>query len=283
MSIYRARENADFFSEYNNGFISSKVAGVRAGDTIEATDLFNGVLKISPTRWTRKRWFELVPETDPPEYPPPPPPSGDASLFQFLPSANPRESAQKLNSAPDVTVLFSGWGRVVLIKEWQLYLRKINPRMTANHVAALLGSNKAFTNNTGFATFLNPTQRRNYITNATPDERLPLPEFDKDRTCGFACHRAVVEGDFIRVTTLDGNHPPPSLSEKNPGTHPHLYFHATLVYSGGSIRPFPNAAPAPEWGYTRNVVLIPLVATHPIIYPRSLVIPATNYRLPYTI
>ena len=205
--------------------------------------------------------------------PPPPPKPSPVPLWQFKQSPNPLSAAQTLGSAPDVVVLATGLGRVTVTREWQLHIRDINYGMLSNNVWMLFGTQKAFCN-------ADSDPRQNWIEGKDLGATA-LPQFDKDRTCGLACHTGIVEGDYLRVTTFNGNYSPPPLSEINPRTHPWLYFHATIVYRDGKVAPFPQAAPAPEWGYTRNVVLMPLVATHPILYPLSLVTKVNSYRLPY--
>lgn len=197
----------------------------------------------------------------------PPPPS--VPLWQFKQSHRPLDSAQTLGSAPDVVILATGLGRFTVTKEWQLYIKDINHGMLPNNVWGLFGTAKAFCN-------ADTDPRRNWIEGKDLGAGAD-PQFDKDRTCGLACHTGAVEGNYLRVTTFNGNFPPPMVI--NPETHPFLYFHATIIYRDGKVAPFPHGAPA--WGYTRNVVLMPLVATHPILYPLSLLTRVTSYRLPY--
>lgn len=79
MATWRAKQNADYFSEYVSGAPSGKVAGVRMGEIIQASDLYNGILQVSPSRWTKKMWFEPVTVSEPPP-PPPLPASGEYIL-----------------------------------------------------------------------------------------------------------------------------------------------------------------------------------------------------------
>lgn len=220
-----------------------------------------------------------------------PPPSSNQSLFQFKPASNPREAAQRdaiktgqrSVGYPDIIPLDTGGGsRVILTREWQLYIAAINPHMPKNKVAGMLGNGVAFTNGTGF----NGVPRQNWLTNENL-KALQFPMFDKVRTCSYACHTGTIEGNLLRLTMLDGNLPPPNIAEVNPLSHPHFFFHATIVWvdQNGvelSRKPFINKrAIAPEWGYNFEVTLMPLVSNYPILVPLSIVQPVSEYKLPY--
>lgn len=77
MPIYRARENADVWRTYLGGELGSKYTFVRAGTTVEAREVGNGVLSIVGDGYTKLRWFDLVslpnPEPDPAPVPTPDP------------------------------------------------------------------------------------------------------------------------------------------------------------------------------------------------------------------
>lgn len=227
-----------------------------------------------------------TPEPDDSTEPPPPPVepspvSGD--LWQLLPSngdgePDPRQAAQTLGSAPDIVVLRGEGAPVQLTKAWQLYLVALNPNMKRNNVSGLLGSKKALTNNSGFPTDKRPQKRANYILGE--DLQYGNPYFDKVRSCAYNCHQGVEVNGVVTFVTLDGNEPPPPIAEVNPRSHPHLFFHATIVYRDGIIDPFPKGAPA--WGYTRNVVLMPFVSAHAVSLPVARVQRVSEYKLPYT-
>jgi hypothetical protein len=195
---------------------------------------------------------------------------GAVPLWQLKAAPAPRFAAKELGSAPDVVIFSTGYGRVNLTKEWQLFIRYINPNMKLGNVSALLGDAKAFTNGTGFP------GKANYLLWEELDKGLP--QFDKDRSCSFACHTGVVEGNNLRLTIMDGNKPPPN--DANPQTHPWLFFHATMVYDGGTVDAFPHGAPG--WGLTRNCVWMPLVATHALFVPLTNVTSVSSYLLPYS-
>lgn len=204
--------------------------------------------------------------------------------------SNPREAAtdaaQRLgennHGFPDIIPLAEGVKRVELTQAWQLFIAAINPRMNKARVAGLLGDAVAFTNGTGFG----DTPRRNYLTGEDLNAQL-LPTFDKVRTCGGACHTGVIVGDYLRLLTLDGNLQPPSIADANPLSHPHLFFHATIVYMSNngvelSRVPFENKrAIAPEWGYGFEVTMMPLVSCVPILVPLENVQRVSAYSLPY--
>lgn len=218
-----------------------------------------------------------------------PEPSG-MPLYQFLPASNPRAAATRDAIAqgkpsvgyPDIIPLADGVQRVQLTKEWQLYIAAINPNMEKRHVAGLLGNAVAFCNGTGFG----DEPRQNWLTGEDLRSSL-LPSFDKVRTCSYACHTGRIEGSELVLSILDGSAPPPSISQINPKSHPHLFFHATIVWmdSNGTElgrKPFVNKrAVAPEWGYNFEVTLMPLVSCVGIRVPLSRVQPVTGYQLPY--
>lgn len=221
----------------------------------------------------------------------PPVPPSSVPLWRMKYPSNPRDAAtsaaqqqdQPSHGFPDIIPLAEGVQRVQLTQAWQLYIAAINPRMDKRRVSGLLGDAVAFTNKTGFG---GSVPRRNYLI----DEDLKanaLPEFDKVRTCGGACHTGVIEGDMLRLLTLDGNLPPPNIAEVNPLSHPYLFFHATIVWMSSdgeelARKPFVNkSAPAPEWGYDFDVTLMPLVACVPIYRRMSDVEAVNEYTLPY--
>jgi hypothetical protein len=209
----------------------------------------------------------------------PAPPPASVPLWQLHGALRPRATAQILGSAPDVWIFSEGQGRVTLTREWQFFIRDINPNMPINNVSGLLGTHKAFTNQTGFPTEAGEPPRVNWILGEDLNAGS-FPQFDKDRSCSFNCHTGTIIGELLQVETLDGNKPPPDVSQINPSSHPWLFFHATIVYKEGTVDPFPHGAPG--WGISRPCVWMPLVATHALFVPVSNVTPISTYRLPYT-
>jgi hypothetical protein len=149
----------------------------------------------------------------------------------------------------------------ILNKEWQFYLRAINPGMSVNALTAHLHYQKVVTNQQGFGMDGDP--RRNYLKgedlDAVDREGNPAyPRMPKTFTFG----EAIVQIKNGFVTTLDGRQPPPLkpaysqprvLAEAwediylyTPRTHPHLFARAvTSVKTAAGewvVRSFPNAA-----------------------------------------
>lgn len=287
MPTYEATQTPVVWSTFNRGILSGQIATtLRVGDTIVAAEAGaqqsteDTVLVFGANRYTKAKFFEKISDTQPPPGttlpPPPPPPTGDSEWWQLLQSTNPLSAAQRLGSAPNVVILSTGEGeRVQLTRLWQLALVAWNPNMRLNNVAALLGTHKAFTNNTGFPTEEGETRRANWIMN--DDLEYSNPAFDKVRSCALNCHKGIQVGSEVVLEIMNGNNPPPDV---NPQSHPHLFFHATVIYKGGTIGAFPKAMPA--WGYERPVVLLPLVSTYAIRVPLTMVRRVESYRLPYT-
>ena len=140
--------------------------------------------------------------------------------------------------------------RVTITKQWQFFIRAINPGMSLQHVAALFGPTKAFTNRPP------DDKRANYLQDGK--QSRPDPEFDKVRTCALSVMTGVVSGDELIVTMLDGSEPPPlkegrSYPERvedinpddylfTPQTHRHFFFAANIIKRDGKIVPFPHGA-----------------------------------------
>lgn len=195
---------------------------------------------------------------------------------------------------PAVFVLMEPNEKVEITEQWQYYLIGINYLMTLQHVSDILDHALAFANGTGLTKPGVP--RRNYILGVNldaEDERgnPALPKFDKDRTCSRSTMTGVEVGDYLKVTTLNGNLPPPlkagksyprSVAEINPDDylyHPknmtqrHLFFAANVVASksGGrsSVAPFPRGAIYPWTGDNLPYTWLPHVSRKIIYYPKS--------------
>lgn len=314
MTTYQAKQQAPAWKDFDvaKGVLSNQLRDISRDAIVQAsiagvqTNTGDTVLKVNDNLYVKSKFFNIVPEPKPepddsPEPTPPPsePPPDTGDLWQLLPSngegePNPRKAAETLGSAPDIVVLRGSGEPVQLTKAWQLFLMALNPTMRPNNVAGLLGSNKAFTNSSGFPTPKRPQKRANYILGEALN--YPYPYFDKVRSCAYACHQGVEANGIVTFVTLDGNEPPPMREGKsqpqsvadirpddylyNPRDHKHLFFHATIVYRDGVIDPFPKGAPA--WGYTRNVVLMPLVSTYAVSLPVSRIQHVGEYKLPYT-
>lgn len=189
---------------------------------------------------------------------------------------------------PAVFVLMEPNEKVELTQQWQYYLIAINYLMTLQHVADILDYALAFANGTGLTK--PDTPRRNYILGVDLDAR-ENPKFDKDRTCSRSVMSGVEVGDYLKITTFNGNNPPPlkagktyprSVAEINPDDylyHPknvtqrHLFFAANVVASkpGGqsSVAPFPRGAIYPWTGDNLPYTWLPHVSRNTIYYPKS--------------
>lgn len=167
--------------------------------------------------------------------------------------------------------------RVAVTKQWQFFIRGTNYGMSVQHVAALLGPKKAFTNR-------NPKDRRaDHLKGENLDR--PDPEFDKVRTCSLSVMTGIVSGDELIVMMLDGSQPPPlkggrsypqQLEEINPDdylytpwTHRYLFFAANIIKRNGKTAPFAKGA-VYEWtGDQRPYSWLPHVSRFEVRYPLS--------------
>ena len=181
------------------------------------------------------------------------------------------------NCAPCPAVFTMHESRVTVTKEWQFFIRAINLGMSIQHVAALFGPTKAFTNRDP------EDDRANYLLGSNLD--APELEFDKVRTCALSVVSGEVQGDMLRVDTMDGSKPPPlksgriqpqSVEDVNPDdylftpqTHRHLFFVANIVRSNGNVRPFPHGALYPWTNDGQFYTWMPHVSRFPVQYPLS--------------
>ena len=159
---------------------------------------------------------------------------------------------------------------VLITKQWQFFIRAINFEMSLQHVTALFGYKKAFTNRP------EDDLRADYLNGKNLDcEDL---DFDKVRTCALSVMTGIVDGDDLLVEMMDGSQPPPlkpgfeyperveeidpDIYAFTPKTHRHLFFVANITRFGGKkISPFPHGKPYPDWtGDERNYTWLPYVA-----------------------
>lgn len=140
--------------------------------------------------------------------------------------------------------------RVTVTKQWQFFIRAINPGMSLQHVAALFGPTKAFTNRSV------GDKRADHLQG----EKLGRddPEFDKVRTCSLSVMTGVVRGEELIIAMLDGSQPPllkdgrshpervddinPDDYLFTPRTHRHFFFAANIIKRDGKTVPFPHGA-----------------------------------------
>jgi hypothetical protein len=177
--------------------------------------------------------------------------------------------------------------RMTITKDWQLYMRVINYRMSRQHVSQILGWLRAFANLTGFGDPNKP--RRDFIQ----EENLKAkedPEYDKIRICGgnvFAAHDRV---DYVAPVLLDGSKPPPvkegkqlpesihdvesnleywfdEVYEFNPREHPWYFIVATNVNNiTGAVSPFPNGGLYDWTPDARMYTFLPSASPFPVQY-----------------
>jgi len=167
---------------------------------------------------------------------------------------------------------------------WQFYLRAINYNMTLENVFLLLDNQLAFANNTGFDNLDNPGKKDYFFGRTNYSE---LPRLDKDRTCSRNIVSGTIVGSYLKVTTLNGNNPPPLKPGKsypqriqdvniddylyNPKDHPWLFVVANRVTvkpgNQTSVAPFPRGAIYPWTGDNNNYSFMPLVSREEILYP----------------
>jgi len=179
--------------------------------------------------------------------------------------------------APCPAVFVLHESRVKVTREWQFFIRAINPGMTIKALVALFDPHKAFTNRA------TDDERKNYLEGVNLDcEDL---EFDKVRTCALAALSGTVEGNMLNVTVMDGDNPPPlkpgrsqpkTLQEINlddylytPQTHRHLFFAANIIRADNKIIPFPKGAVYPWTHDDRPYTWLPHVSRFQVKYPLS--------------
>jgi hypothetical protein len=149
--------------------------------------------------------------------------------------------------------------------------------MSIQHVAALFGPTKAFTNRG-----LNDI-RADYLQGSNMD--APELEFDKVRTCALSVLSGEVQGDMLQVEMMDGSKPPVLKSGRSqpqniqdinlddylftPQTHRHLFFAANIVRPNGKVRPFPHGALYPWTNDGQFCTWMPHVSRFPVHYPLS--------------
>ena len=154
------------------------------------------------------------------------------------------------------------------------------PNLAKSRWRSLLDYEKAFSNGTGFN---DPDDSRaDYINKENLN--APNPETDKDRFCGGATLKGVVDGNDLVFEVMTEKKPedaevwPPTLEWLL--ARPWLYFHATIVYKK-RIGMFPN-------GHQKNLkifepTLVPLVARSGYEYrcPMENLAPVSEIADPY--
>ena len=168
----------------------------------------------------------------------------------------------------------SGDAKTEITEQWQYYMRAINYGMSVQHVAALFGWKKAFTNR-------QDEVRADWLRRKDLDK--DNPDFDKVRTTALSVMTGVEAGSLLKVTMLDGNKPPPlkpgrsypkSVSQINPDdylylprTHRHLFCVANIVNVDGEYVPWDNGAVYDWIGDGRPYTFFPHVSRFDVYYP----------------
>lgn len=197
-----------------------------------------------------------------------------------------------MGGCPAVFTLLTPTLKVNIDKHWQFYLIAINYLMDLSDISSILDKSLAFCNGTGWRS----EPMRNYIlgkdlTVVDSRGRPVYPKFDKDRTCSRSIMTGYEVGSTLKVTTFNGNLPPPlkpgktypqTIADINPDDylyhpkniqHRHLFFAANVVASKtagqSSVAPFPRGA---IYDWTKDnlpYTWLPHVSRHTIYYPLS--------------
>ena len=173
--------------------------------------------------------------------------------------------------------------RVQITRQWQFFIRAINPGMSLQHVAALFGPTKAFTNRA------RKDSRANHLMGTKLNR--PDPEFDKVRTCALSVLTGIVSGEDLILTMLDGSQEPPlkvgriypeTVEDINlddylfiPQTHRHFFFAANIIRRDGRTVPFPHGASYDWMNDDRTYTWLPHVkrAQFEVRYPLTRLTP----------
>lgn len=166
--------------------------------------------------------------------------------------------------------------KVFVTRQWQYFIRAINMGKSLQHVAALFGPALAFTNRSV------DDIRRDWLRERDLDR--PDPDFDRVRTCSLSVMTGTAAGDYLTVTMMDGNGPPPLKPGKkypmaasqinpddylyHPSTHRHLFFAANISSADRTV-PFPNGAVYDWTGDGKPYTWLPHVSRFVINYPLS--------------
>lgn len=189
-----------------------------------------------------------------------------------------------IGGCPAVFVLLEPNLKTEMTKDWQYYLIAINYGMDLGDISAILDYRLAFANGTGLT---NPnTPRRDYILEKNLNAR-ENPRLDKDRTCSRSILTGTEVGDYLKLTTMDGNNPPPMKPGKsrpqtiaeirfedylyNPRDNREMFLVANTVsvkaQGNTSVAPFPRGA---RYSWTNDnmpYTFVPHVSRQIIYYP----------------
>jgi hypothetical protein len=171
---------------------------------------------------------------------------------------------------------------VDVTQDWQYYLRALNPGMSVQHVAAIMGWFRAFCNGTGVGDASDP--RRNYLTGEDMDANED-PQFDKVRSCIRSVVTGIETETEVILDMLDGSSSPPMKPGKqlpqtlaeirladylySPQSHP-WYFFAAVNVEAGRVTPFPNGAVYSWTGDGKPYTFLPHVSRFAVRMPKTL-------------
>ena len=165
--------------------------------------------------------------------------------------------------------------KVEVTRQWQYFIRGINPGMTLQYVAVKFGPALAFCNRD------EEDIRADWLRERDLDR--PNPDFDRVRTCSRSILSGTVSGSELVVSMLDGNREPPLKPGRTypqrvediqvddylyvPWTHRHLFFAANRITKEGTLVPFPNGGLCPWMGDMRPYTWMPHVARREVRIP----------------
>lgn len=135
-----------------------------------------------------------------------------------------------------------------LTKPWQELIMALNPGMPAPAFRSLLKHDRAFCNKSNGFDYKD-VKRADFINGIDLGAKPPIN--DKCRCCGGAILRGKRNGDLLKIETLDGSKPPPSIEWLR--ARPWLYFRCYTIRPDGTLGDFPQNGGKP--------VYMPLVAT----------------------
>lgn len=136
---------------------------------------------------------------------------------------------------------------------WQQIWKDINPLLSANRWSSLLGSQRAWNNNTGFP------ERFNCITGYGQTDEYP--EFDAPRVCGGAMLIGKEVGDRLYIETMSVEDQ--SYTALEVMRNRHLWYWGTSTTSDGKIGIIERMGNDGEY----HAVLIPLITEKPVWLP----------------
>lgn len=184
---------------------------------------------------------------DPQPTTPTPPPTGTPQLWKVKHDAEMGDLWR--TNVPEVFRL-EPLHAIPLNREWQLFIKDLNPTMEPKKWRVLLGYRTAFTNNASGYDRLGDPPKQDWVNRRDTNARH-LPSFDQPRICGGAIVTGRVEGDRLWLEYLDASKSPPSVASVKLWQK----FCATNV-TGKGISRFPQGGGADVW--------IPLIARQPI-------------------